>query len=175
MRIRSLLLIGGTAVFAAGLFTACGDGPDPVSTPTTAATQAPTRAPTTVPGATKVAKIGKKASDLKDLQSTASGLKYVDNVVGSGAQPGATSLVTVHYVGTNAASGEQFDSSVDRGAPADFKMNEVIKGFTEGLSTMKVGGKRTVLIPAALGYGPAVAGKPTTGDIIFDIEQIAVK
>lgn len=121
------------------------------------------------------AKIGKKASDLTNLTTTASGLKYVDNVVGTGAQPSASSKVTVHYTGTNAATGEQFDSSVDRGQPIEFAMNGVINGFSEGLSTMKVGGKRTVLIPAALGYGPYQEGRAQTGDIIFDIELIAVK
>lgn len=190
MRLRTLLLPGATAVLAAGLFVACGDGPDPDPTPTTAATTAATQpssnatsasssGTTTTAGGSPVAKpgakIGKKASDLTNLTTTASGLKYVDNVVGTGAQPSASSKVTVHYTGTNAATGEQFDSSVDRGQPIEFAMNGVINGFSEGLSTMKVGGKRTVLIPAALGYGPYQEGRAQTGDIIFDIELIAVK
>jgi FKBP-type peptidyl-prolyl cis-trans isomerase FkpA len=83
--------------------------------------------------------------------------------------------VTVHYVGTNAVTGEQFDSSVDRGQPATFPMNGVIKGFAEGILTMKPGGKRTVLIPAALAYGAAREGVPASGDLIFEIELISFR
>ena len=72
--------------------------------------------------------------------------------------------------------GRKFDSSVDRGEPTSFPMNAVIRGFSEGLSTMKVGGKRTVYIPSDLGYGPGGSGPiPPNADLIFEIELIAIK
>ena len=106
-----------------------------------------------------------------------SGLKYTDQVVGTGASPRADQSVTVHYTGKLAANGKKFDSSVDSGRPATFRMDGVIKGFSEGLSTMKVGGKRTVFIPSALGYGARGAGAdiPPNSDLIFELELIAIK
>ena len=107
---------------------------------------------------------------------TESGLKYVDQVVGTGDSPRMDQQVTVHYTGKLASNDKKFDSSVDRGEPATFPMNGVIKGFSEGLSTMKVGGKRTVYIPSDLGYGPGGGGPiPPNADLIFEIELIAIK
>ncbi len=193
MRNRPLLILGsGALIAAAALFTACGDGPDPVPTPTSIPAT-PTKRPatsaegtalagapgTTTTGVTQVpkpgAKIGKKASDLSNLTKLPSGLQFVDTVVGTGDSPTMASTVTIHYVGTNASTGEQFDSSVDRGQPASFPMNGVIKGFSETLLTMKVGGKRTAIIPAALAYGPATPNNAATGDLIFEIELISFK
>lgn len=181
MRTPSILTLGGGAlVAAAALLSACGDGPDPVPTATSAPATTPagsTASEATTTGGTQVAnpgaKIGTKASDLSGLTTTPSGLQYIDTVVGTGESPTMQNSVTVHYVGTNAATGEQFDSSVDRGQPATFPMNGVIKGFSEGILTMKPGGKRTIVIPAALAYGPAVAGNAATGDLIFEIELIS--
>ncbi|MCC7365554.1 MAG: FKBP-type peptidyl-prolyl cis-trans isomerase [Dehalococcoidia bacterium] len=86
------------------------------------------------------------------------------------------SSVTVHYTGKLASNGQVFDSSVQRGSPATFRMSGVIKGFSEGLSTMKEGGKRTVFIPSALGYGPSGNGSiPPNADLIFEIELIKVQ
>lgn len=168
------------AATAASLaLVACGDGPDPrpTPTPTTAAqptTPLGTRAATTQ--ATPAGKTGLKRSDLTNLQSTPSGLQYVDITVGSGESPRMDQSVTVHYVGTLAETGAQFDSSRDRGQPATFPMANVIKGFSEGLSTMKPGGKRILLIPAALGYGPAARpGIPANSDLIFEVELISVR
>ena len=107
---------------------------------------------------------------------TASGLEYVDEVEGTGESPRMDQEVTVHYTGKLAKDGTTFDSSVARGQPTSFPMNAVIKGFSEGLSTMKVGGKRTVYIPSDLGYGPAGVGPiPPNADLIFEIELIAIK
>ena len=106
---------------------------------------------------------------------TGSGLEYVDHVVGTGDSPRMDQQVTVHYTGTLAANGKKFDSSVDRGAPATFPMNAVIKGFSEGLSTMQVGGKRTIYIPSDLGYGPGGGGPiPPNADLIFELELIEI-
>ena len=107
---------------------------------------------------------------------TESGLKYVDHEVGTGESPRMDQQVTVHYTGKLASNDRKFDSSVDRGEPATFPMNGVIKGFSEGLSTMKVGGKRTVYIPSDLGYGPRGTGPiPPNADLIFELELIAIR
>lgn len=113
---------------------------------------------------------------MKNATETESGLKYVDHVVGTGDSPRMDQQVTVHYTGKLASNDRKFDSSVDRGEPATFPMNGVIKGFSEGLSTMKVGGKRTVFIPSALGYGPRGTGPiPPNADLIFELELIAIR
>lgn len=110
--------------------------------------------------------------------TTASGLKYTDLMLGTGATPQKGQTVTVHYTGT-LANGKKFDSSLDRGTPADFRIGvgSVIKGWDEGLMTMKVGGKRRLVIPSALGYGPQ--GRPTdipgNSTLIFDVELLGVK
>jgi peptidylprolyl isomerase len=110
--------------------------------------------------------------------TTASGLKYTDEVVGTGATPQKGQTVSVHYTGT-LENGKKFDSSLDRGKPADFKIGvgSVIKGWDEGLMTMKVGGKRRLVIPSKLGYGPQ--GRPPdipgNATLIFDIELLGVK
>lgn len=110
--------------------------------------------------------------------TTASGLKYVDEVAGTGASPSTGKTVSVHYTGT-LADGTKFDSSRDRGQPFNFKIgvDPVIKGWVEGLMTMKVGGKRKLIIPANLGYG--TAGKPPkipgNATLLFDIELLDVK
>ena len=114
--------------------------------------------------------------ELENGITTLSGLQYVDEVVGEGVSPRMDQRVTVHYTGKLASDGTVFDSSVQRGQPATFPMNGVIKGFSEGLSSMKVGGKRTVLIPSALGYGASGTGPiPPNADLIFELELIAVQ
>ena len=110
--------------------------------------------------------------------TTPSGLKYTDQVVGTGATPQRGQTVTVHYTGT-LENGKKFDSSVDRGKPADFRIGvgAVIKGWDEGLMSMKVGGKRRLVIPSKLGYGPE--GRPPdipgNSTLIFDVELLGVK
>lgn len=113
---------------------------------------------------------------MENATVTESGLKYVDHEVGTGESPRMDQQVTVHYTGKLASNDRKFDSSVDRGEPATFPMDGVIKGFSEGLSTMKVGGKRTVFIPSGLGYGPRGTGPiPPNADLIFELELIAVR
>jgi peptidyl-prolyl cis-trans isomerase A (cyclophilin A) len=109
-------------------------------------------------------------------KTTATGLRYITQTEGTGASPAATSQVTVHYTGT-LLNGKKFDSSVDRGQPATFGLNQVIPGWTEGLQLMKVGGKTKFIIPPALGYGAAGAGGviPPNAWLIFDVELIEVK
>lgn len=108
-------------------------------------------------------------------QTTASGLKYIIENPGTGAAPSATSQVTVHYSGY-LLNGNKFDSSVDRGQPATFGLNQVIPGWTEGLQLLKEGGKAKLIIPPNLGYGdngyPPVI--PPKSWLVFDVELIKV-
>ncbi len=110
--------------------------------------------------------------------TTASGLKYVDQVVGKGASPVAGKQVTVHYTGI-LDNGKKFDSSVDRNQPFKFiiGVGQVIPGWDEGVMTMKVGGKRKLTIPAKLGYGSAGAGGviPPNATLHFDVELLDVQ
>ena len=109
--------------------------------------------------------------------TTPSGLKYIDVVVGKGASPTAGKQVTVHYTGT-LENGKKFDSSVDRNQPFTFiiGVGQVIPGWDEGVMSMKVGGKRKLIIPAKLGYGARGAGGviPPNATLLFDVELISV-
>jgi FKBP-type peptidyl-prolyl cis-trans isomerase len=108
---------------------------------------------------------------------TASGLKYVDQAVGTGDVAVAGKTVSVHYTGW-LENGKKFDSSVDRGQPFSFPLGagRVIKGWDEGVQGMKVGGKRKLTIPSDLGYGSRGAGGviPPNATLIFDVELLGV-
>ena len=109
---------------------------------------------------------------------TASGLGIEDLVVGDGATASAGQRVSVHYTGW-LENGTKFDSSKDRGEPFMFSLGrgEVIRGWDEGVSGMKVGGKRKLTIPAALGYGTRGAGGviPPNATLVFDVELLGIK
>ncbi|MDE5793185.1 MAG: FKBP-type peptidyl-prolyl cis-trans isomerase [Muribaculaceae bacterium] len=109
-------------------------------------------------------------------QTTPSGLKYVTVVEGTGASPKETDVVTVHYTG-RLLDGTVFDSSVERGEPTSFPLQMVIKGWTEGLQLMKVGGKTVFYIPSNLAYGEhGTPGGPIgpNADLIFEVELLAI-
>ena len=109
--------------------------------------------------------------------TTESGLKYIDNVLGTGDLPKAGDKVKVHYTGT-LEDGTKFDSSHDRNKPFEFSLGlgQVIKGWDEGIATMKPGGKRKLIIPSELGYGERGSGKliPSGATLIFDVELLEI-
>jgi peptidylprolyl isomerase len=122
-----------------------------------------------------------KKSELK-MNTTPSGLQYADTKEGTGASPKSGQICVMDYTGwlwENGAKGKKFDSSVDRGTPFEFPIGQgrVIKGWDEGVATMKVGGKRTLVIPPGLGYGSRGAGGviPPNATLIFEVELIAIK
>ena len=110
-----------------------------------------------------------------NVKETSTGLQYVVEKEGTGAQPTAEDEVTVHYTG-RLLDGTVFDSSVNRGEPATFPLNRVIAGWTEGLQLMKEGGKTIFYIPYQLGYGEEGAGPqiPPCSDLIFEVELLKV-
>jgi peptidylprolyl isomerase len=114
--------------------------------------------------------------------TTASGLQIIDSKVGTGASPKPGQTCVMHYTGwlyENGVKGKKFDSSVDRGEPFEFPIGQrkVIAGWDEGVATMKVGGKRTLIIPPQLGYGARGAGGviPPNATLMFDVELLDVK
>ena len=113
--------------------------------------------------------------------TTPSGLQYIDTKAGAGASPKTGQTCVMHYTGwlyENGKKGAKFDSSVDRGAPFEFPIGtgRVIKGWDEGVASMKVGGKRTLIIPPELGYGARGAGGviPPNATLMFDVELLKV-
>lgn len=113
--------------------------------------------------------------------TTESGLQIIDTVVGKFAQPKNGQTCVMHYTGwiyENGKKGAKFDSSLDRGQPFEFRIGtgQVIAGWDEGIATMKVGGKRTLIIPSDLGYGPRGSGSiPPNATLIFDVELLGVR
>jgi peptidylprolyl isomerase len=114
---------------------------------------------------------------MADEIKTDSGLRYIDETVGDGDAPQKGKKVRVHYTGT-LTSGKKFDSSRDRGQPFEFTIGvgQVIKGWDEGVMSMRVGGKRQLMIPPELGYGAQGAGGviPPNAELIFDVELLGV-
>ena len=121
--------------------------------------------------------VGGSMAESNQEVTTPSGLKYVDQAVGTGDVAVVGKNVSVHYTGW-LENGKKFDSSVDRGQPFSFPLGagRVIKGWDEGVQGMKVGGKRKLTIPSDLGYGSRGAGGviPPNATLIFDVESLGV-
>ena len=133
-------------------------------------------------GAVAVATSTSSMAQAAKTMTTASGLQIADSKVGTGATPKPGQTCVMHYTGwlyENGAKGKKFDSSVDRGEPFEFPIGQrrVIAGWDEGVASMKVGGKRTLIIPPALGYGARGAGSaiPPNATLIFEVELLDVK
>ena len=148
---------------------ACGDDGEKASpTPSASLTSSPSGAQTA----------GGPPAVSGEPTKTASGLQYIDIKVGDGASPQTGQTVVVHYTGW-LADGTKFDSSVDRGQPFSFIIGtgKVIKGWDEGVATMKVGGERRLIIPPELGYG--AGGRPPiipgNAQLIFDVELLEIR
>jgi FKBP-type peptidyl-prolyl cis-trans isomerase len=129
-----------------------------------------------------VAPSGALAQTAGKPMTTASGLQIIDTTVGTGASPKPGQICVMHYTGwlyEDGKKGKKFDSSVDRNEPFEFPIGQhrVIAGWDEGVASMKVGGKRTLIIPPALGYGARGAGGaiPPNATLMFDVELLAVK
>lgn len=125
----------------------------------------------------KTSPSNQKTENTKQVITTSSGLQYVELEEGTGASPKTGQTVIVHYTGT-LENGKKFDSSRDRGQPFSFSIGvgQVIKGWDEGVGTMKVGGRRQLIIPPELGYGTRGIGPiPPNSTLIFDVELLDIK
>jgi FKBP-type peptidyl-prolyl cis-trans isomerase len=129
-----------------------------------------------------VTPFGRSEAATNQVIEMPNGLKYTDTKTGDGATATAGNKVSVHYTGwlyNNNAKGAKFDSSVDRGKPFQFTLgaHQVIAGWDEGVAGMKVGGKRTLIIPPELGYGARGAGGviPPNATLMFDVELLGVQ
>ena len=126
--------------------------------------------------------VGRAVAATNQVIEMPNGLKYTDTKTGDGAAATPGNKVSVHYTGwlyNNGAKGAKFDSSVDRGQPFQFTLgaHQVIAGWDEGVAGMKVGGKRTLIIPPELGYGARGAGGviPPNATLMFDVELLGVQ
>lgn len=109
------------------------------------------------------------------VDGTVTELQKTDLTVGSGTEVKAGDRLRVHYKGTLAQTGAKFDSSYDNGEPIEFVLDNLIEGWKQGIPGMKEGGKRRLVIPAAMGYGDQVLpGIPANSDLVFDIELLMV-
>ena len=194
--VRRLLL--GPALLGAVLLASCSSShsASPTTTttraqPTTTTGPPPTAGPVTTAGPTTTAGAGSASlpavsggTDLSNPPVISAGtpppptsLQTQDLVVGTGKTAKASDTVVVHYVGANYADGKVFDSSWSRGQPATFPLNGVVPGFAQGIVGMKVGGRREIVIPPALGYGatgqpPAVSPNET---LVFVVDLKAIQ
>lgn len=158
---------------------ACGSDDESANTTSTTAPSAG--------GTTKEQGSGKDDAVLSEIEQRgkptpaatepATELQVTDDVVGTGAEVEPGDTVTVHYTGVSASTGKQFDSSWDRGEPIQFPLSGVIKGWGEGLVGMKVGGRRTLVIPPDMAYGntpPPGAGIAPGETLVFTVDLVSV-
>lgn len=169
------------AAFAAALLllpglAACGDDSTEARTHTTHTRPQTTEAPDSSEPEVDpqvLAEVEQRGVPKLEATGPVDELKITDDVEGTGAAVTPQDTVVVHYVGAAATTGEEFDSSWERGEPLTFPLSGVIKGWTEGLTGMKVGGRRTLVIPAELAYGDS---GPAPGDsLVFTVDLLAVQ
>lgn len=131
-----------------------------------------------LPPKNKMETNSKTLSNFTPVSKTAN-LQKIDVVVGTGVEVKAGATVSVHYTGAVAATGVIFQSSKDFGpTPVTFPLGQVIKGWTDGIPGMKIGGTRRLVIPAAQAYGsnpPPGSGIPANADLVFDVELISIQ
>jgi len=183
-KIRSIFPVLLVAALAVGACSSSSSSSSTTAPPTTAATACPSTAPPppATNGTVSAAPTVTNATDLKVAPVASAGtpsppaqLVIKDLVVGTGKQATSCDTVQVQYVGSSYADGKVFDSSWSRGQPASFALTGVIPGFEQGIVGMKVGGRRELVIPPALGYGaqgsaPAVGPNET---LVFVIDLLA--
>ena len=161
------------------LFTGCPLSSTPSSKPSPRETKTVVKSPIVKSPVEKEKQVKPEAQkEGMDPITTPSGLMYIDEKLGTGASPGQGQRVSVHYTG-RLENGQKFDSSRDRGQPFQFTLGvgQVIKGWDEGVKTMKVGGKRKLIIPPNLGYGERGVGGiiPPHSELHFDVELLEIK
>jgi peptidylprolyl isomerase len=176
LSLSKFLIVGAALLATAGCGNHDSATADSAAGPSVAGPSQPVASSAPVAGIPETTTVNGKSVK---LTTTASGLKYVDLKVGSGANPKVGQTVSVQYTGT-LLDGTKFDSSYDHGgAPIDFPIGvgQVIKGWDEGVPTMKVGGKRRLYIPSELAYGanPPTPAIPPNSPLVFDIELVGVK
>ena len=183
-----LLLLAGCEEETSQETSALNDTAVP-ATDTTGTTGSPTDTSAMAAGTTRTGNVGTAAGQGIDTTgsgpasipqdrytTTSSGLKYYDLQEGSGPSPSATDRVRVHYTGWLQSNGQKFDSSYDRGEPATFLLNRVIKGWTEGLQSMEVGGKRQLVVPPNLAYGKKGSGSiPPNATLVFEVKLLGIE
>lgn len=166
--------LAAAALVACSPAPAEGDAATPATEDAQPAEPEPEATPPASPlerGLAFLAENGKRAS----VTTTASGLQYEVLASGTGAKPGPTDTVTTHYHGTFIEGGV-FDSSVDRGEPAEFRVDGVIRGWTEALQLMAVGDKWKLYVPPQLAYGERGGGRIGPNEtLIFEVELLGVK
>jgi len=178
---KTLLILGVMVLFAITVMAS--DSTKVSTTPKAKPTESTKKVK--IPKDNKAAKVKGELKEMQSKEQTSpSGLKWIDEAVGTGAEAAKGDMVDVHYTGWLSddgknKKGEPFDSSVKRGTPFSFPLGagRVIKGWDEGVAGMKVGGKRQLIIPPALGYGAnGTPGGPIPGNatLIFDVELLKV-